>query len=238
MVRFGVPMVQTDLVRALPHRRAPRPIHFPSKASVPETLWHMLLRTLIFEALRRSVGRAAAVGSDQFVYFNASNPRRCVAPDAFVKLGGDPTPFPVWKTWERGAPELAIEVMSDSDANAEGWDEKLAKYHEMGVRELVAFEMNKPAGERLRVWDRIDEDLLERAIVGDKTLCATLGRFWVVGTADDLPVALRLSEDAEGKRLVPSSAEETRQAKMNQDAEAEARKAAEARAICDHCYDL
>lgn len=52
--------------------------------------------------------------------------------------------------------------------------------------------------------------------------CATLAKFWVVRRCDDIPVALRLSEDAEGSRLLPSLGEARKAAD-------DARKVADAR---------
>lgn len=70
-------MLETARSRA--HVRPPRSIHVPTAAAVPETRWHVILRL--------ELGSRARIGSDQFVYWNAKDPRRCIAPDAFVKLG-------------------------------------------------------------------------------------------------------------------------------------------------------
>ena len=101
-----------DAARALPHRSAPKPLHFPEDSDAPETLLHLLLRTLLFQALYRHCANRGSVGSEQFVYFNAADPKKCRAPDAFVKLGVAQEHFSVWKTWERGVPELAVEIAS------------------------------------------------------------------------------------------------------------------------------
>jgi hypothetical protein len=195
----------------LRHVRAPRAIHFPSEAEVPETKLHFKLRTALFLLLTRELSRHACIGSDQFVYWNARDPRRCLAPDAFVKLGRADETFDSWKTWERGTPELAVEILSEN----EDWQEKLDRYHELGVRELVSFD---PAAERLRVWDRVQEDLVERVIGRGATPCTTLRAFFVVAPVDGAP-ALRLARDAAGRDLWLSPAEH----------EARARAAAEKR---------
>jgi hypothetical protein len=65
-----------ELTRALPHQRAPRPLHFPSEAEVSETLLHLLMRTMLFQILKEFVGLRGAVGSEQFIYYNASNPQQ------------------------------------------------------------------------------------------------------------------------------------------------------------------
>jgi hypothetical protein len=124
-----------------------------------------------------------------------------------------------------GVPDLAVEVVSDSDRRR--WSEKLADYHELGVKELVRFDPGEPPGARLRVWDRVDEDLVERAIARDETPCVTLGVNWAVRPVEDEPVGLRLI-DGEGRLLeVPEEA-----AERARDAEAQGRAAAEAR-VCE-----
>ncbi len=207
MLAFGaMPHLPTrDAALALAHRTAPKPLHFPEEAEMPETMVHLLLRTLLFQMLQRRLGRSAAVGSEQFVYFNARDPRKCLAPDAFVKLGAVPEHFPIWKTWERGVPELCVEIASPFDKTARGT--KLARYHELGVCELAMFDPNRAAGKRFRVWDRIDDALVERKIVGESTPCLTLGMHWVVRPADGVDAALRLAEDPAGDVLVPTSLE-------------------------------
>jgi hypothetical protein len=56
----------------------------------------------------------ACIGSEQFVYWNAKDPRRCLAPDAFVKLG-KPDRSVRGRRGERGIPELGVEILSESD---------------------------------------------------------------------------------------------------------------------------
>ncbi len=192
-----------------------------------ETKLHMLMRMLLFQLLDRLFGDRAAIGSEQFIYYYAGNPKQCLAPDAFGKLGASNEPFPIWKVWERGSPELAVEVWSDSDGDA--WETKLERYHQLGVKELVLFEMEAPEGERLHVWERIDDDLVERQVALDATPCATLGMFWVVRSAAGLPTALRLAHDAAGARLVPTPDEAEMAAERAQALEKQARIAAERR---------
>ena len=63
----------------------------------------------LYEILRAAAGDEHTVSCDAFVYFDAGNPDRKLAPDGAVKLG---VLFDSWKTWERGAPELAFEILS------------------------------------------------------------------------------------------------------------------------------
>ena len=78
-----------------------RPLHFP--ASDPE--WemgegkrHQLLCELLRQILAVAAGEGSSVGSDQFLYFDASNPQRKCAPDGFVKLGVPDELFDTWTT--------------------------------------------------------------------------------------------------------------------------------------------
>jgi Uma2 family endonuclease len=211
----------TRPVRELRYVRAPEPIDFPEEAMVPESITHLVLRTFLFRLLRFALGPAHRVGSEQFLYWNASDTKRCLAPDALVRLNVPTARFKTWKTWEEGGvPDLAVEVVSDSDRRE--WREKLADYHELGIKELVRFDPAAPEGARLRVWDRVDEDLVERAISEDRTPCLTLGLHWVVRPVETEPVGLRLIDD-QGRLLeVPEEAAERGRA-----AEAELRAAAE-----------
>jgi hypothetical protein len=197
--------------------REPEPIHFPEEAEVPEGKRHLVLRTFLFRMLQFALGPAHSVGSDQFVYWNARDARRNLAPDVFVKLDVPDSSFGSWKTWERGgAPDLAVEIVSPNEGDGVTWDEKIARYHELGVKELVRFDPEEPEGQRVRAWDRVREDLVERQIVGDRTPCITLGLDWIVCAVAGEPVGLRLV-DGEGRLLeVPEEAAERR-------AEAEAR---------------
>ena len=69
---------------------------------MPEGKRHLVLRTFLFRMLTYALGPAHSVGSDQFVYWNARDPRRSLAPDIFVKKDVADTPFGSWKTWEQG----------------------------------------------------------------------------------------------------------------------------------------
>lgn len=173
---------------------------------MPETKLHFLLRTSLYAILELAFGAKARVGCDQFVYWNARDPKRCLAPDVFLHLGAPDCVFQSWKTWELGTPELAVEILSRSDEAPKVLGDKVERYHELGVQELVVFDPDGPAGSRVRAWDRIDEDLVERKVTADATPCVTLGAHWVVAPCGGLD-ALRLSHDAAGARLFPTPTE-------------------------------
>jgi Uma2 family endonuclease len=184
-------------------------VHFPVEATVPETKRHLKLRTLLFQILEHALADRASIGCDQFVYWDASDPRVCLAPDAFIRLGEPDTLFDSWKTWERGAPELAVEIVSEFDTSERSWETKLGRYRQMGVRELVRFDADASPAEQLRIWDRVDGDLVERVVEGPGgASCPTLGLFWVVTPAEGMPTALRLARDPQGEQLLLTRAEE------------------------------
>jgi Uma2 family endonuclease len=203
---------------------------------MPKGTAHLVIRIFVYQLLRHMLGHEHSVGSDQFVYWASNDPRRCLSPDVFVKLAVPQTAFGTWKCWKHGAPELAVEVVSPNEGDGIEWDEKLARYDELGVEELLRFDPEGVPGERLRAWDRVEGDFVERLVEGDRTPCLSLARLalavlWVVTPVEELPVGLRLV-DGDGK-LVPTREENEREARRaeaeGRRAEAEGRKAAEAR---------
>ncbi len=188
---------------------------------MPETQLHLDLRTLLYHLLSDHLGEAFTVGSDQFVYWDASDPRVCIAPDAYVAMSPAGAPVKSWKTWERGAPAVAVEIASDSDLRAEPWASKLARYQALGVRELVRLDVSGVPGSRLRLWNRETERLTERVVEGERAASQVLDLTWIVAPMERYEIALRF-EAGEPAALVPTRLE----ARI---AETEARRAAEAR---------
>jgi hypothetical protein len=188
-------------------RRYVRPIvavHFPSGDEMPETHRHLLVRTALYVSVEREIGERATVGSDQFVYWDPTDAGQWCAPDLMVRLGIVKRGFPSWKVWEDGAPELAVEIISESDAGSAAWRDKIARYRKLGVLELVGFDasdLERP----LRIWDYVDGDLVER----DRTFshCDVLDAYWQVREDSHGDLELRLSRDAQGKDLWLTPAE-------------------------------
>lgn len=227
--------------RGIRYVRPIEPLHFPSSDpewEMSESHRHGRLCELLYDLLRRALpDEEACLGTDQFVYFDASNARKKCAPDAFVKLGAKAEPTSVWLTWKRGAPELCVEILSPSDTKEKlTLTEKLRRFHAIGVSEVVAFDVDAPAGSRLRAWDLVDGDLVERVVEDERTPCLTLGAYFVVAphdfpelsAQDRLPAALRLAADPQGTQLFPSTREVARADREARLAEHEARLAAEA----------
>ena len=216
----------------LQYVRAPEPLVFPEEEEVPEGLPHLLVRTFLFQLLQFALGPAHSVGSDQFVYWIATDPRRKLSPDVFARLGVPQVSFGSWKTWENGgSPDLAVEIISPNEGDGVTWDEKFARYRELGVKELVRFDPEAPEGKRLRAWDLVRGDLVERVIVRDRTPCLTLGLNWTVCPIPKHPVGLRLIDD-DGRWLETETevAAKVREAEAKARVEAEARAEAEAKA--------
>jgi Uma2 family endonuclease len=205
---------------------------FPVEAQVPESKRHMALRTLLFQLLERAFAQRAAVGCDQFVYWDAQDPSACLAPDAFVRFGEQDDLFQSWKVWERGAPQVAVEIISESGASPQAWLEKLARYRNVGVSELVRFDTESERN-KLRIWDLVQGNLVERPIERAGTRSAFLDAFWVVVEQPAVGLTLRLSHDEAGTQLFPTPAEfEAEGRRLEAEGrrlEAEGRKLAEAR---------
>jgi hypothetical protein len=167
----------------------------------------------MYQLFSRISGGAHAVGADQFVYLDAANPKRCLAPDAFLKVGVRESLFSSWKTWRHGAPELCVEILSPSDTDEFlTLETKMERYRSLGVEELVLFDTDAPAGKRLRVFDRIEGDLVERLVEGDTTPSVVLSSLgapvsFVVAPAREREVGDALRLQRQGS-LVLTDAEE------------------------------
>lgn len=186
---------------------------------MPESFVHKRMCELLYQVLAHALTPANAVVSDCFVYFDASDEQRCLAPDAFVKLGcvQDTNTWDAWFVWDKGAPELAIEILSPSNTKEVlSWPTKLERYKALGVRELVCFNSDEERGQRVRAWDRIDGDLVERIVRNDRTPCVTLSAHFerhvefLLAGGDDVLLGLRLIN---GDVLLPTPLEAERAAK-------------------------
>src|SRR5262249_20718910 len=155
---------------SLPHVRPVQPLRFPSSEpeweKMPESRRHYIMRSAVYQMLKTALGDQHTYGCDQFVYFDAGNPKRKLAPDAFVKVYVPDHEFDSFLTWEEGVPGVAFEILSPSDS-PERWtfEEKLKRYRALGVGELVVMSVDGRPGERLHVWDRLQHDLVERVVL-------------------------------------------------------------------------
>jgi hypothetical protein len=180
--------------------RTPRPLDFPSDEQVPESPVHLRVRTALFLVLDEKLRGRAFVGSDQFVYWDAADPRACLAPDVFVHFGG-PFDLPrTFRTWDHGAPQLAIEVLSRIDLRDRDHEGRLERYRRCGVREVVLFDPESDAG-LLRIWDWIEGDLVERDLAeAEARYSRVLGAYFRVVPDARLGWMLKISDDLLGQR--------------------------------------
>lgn len=190
---------------------------YAAEDAVPESMLHLLIRTTLWALIRRHLaeqGVRAFVGSEQFVYWKQGNPVRRLAPDVYVAIGHDPhADVRVWKTWEQGPLQLAIEIVSDDVQK----DYALApaRYDELGVDELIVFDpFAGDAGSRVawQVWRRGPDGLAEvERHDGDRVASVVLGcHLRAVPSEDDGRVRVRPATGPAGDVLVPSEAEALR----------------------------
>lgn len=200
--------------RKFVHRylREPQPLFFPVDEEMPETRRHLEVRTALYQSLKAAFGDKAVLGSEQFVFWDPTDPGARCAPDVMLRLGERDTPFDSWKVWERGAPHLAVEIISASDSTDKPWAAKLERYRKVGIRELVSFDADEPDAP-LRIWDFADGDLVER----DPTApgfraCGVLGAHWCVRPEPEIGPTLRLARDPDGRDLYATPEEAQRAA--------------------------
>jgi hypothetical protein len=206
--------------------RTPTAIVFPTGGEMPETKRHLEVRTALYALLKLALADRAMIGSEQFVYWDPTDPSECLAPDAFVRLGEPDEMFDSWKVWERGAPHVAVEIVSKSDEREAPWTAKLGKYHRLGVREVVRFD---PESAEIRIWDSVQGDLVERVLApGESVECVPLDLYWVVAPNEVSAIMLRLSRDAAGKDLLPTAEDEREAARAEREAARAEREAARA----------
>jgi hypothetical protein len=194
---------------ALRHRyvRPPRPLLFPVVESVGEGIMGYEIRTILYEIVRLAFGESALVSTDQFLYWDPTNPKRCLAPDLGVRVGVRNEVISTWKTWERGAPQVGVEIISPSDAKELPWAKKFERYRQAGIAELVRFDVLGDTPE-LTLWDLVDGDLVERDLTDPQALFSdALGFYWCAVPDARLKALLRLAHDQEGKDLLPTPAE-------------------------------
>jgi len=207
--------------------RPPEPRHFPVEAPVPETLRHLELRTALYLSIRLELRGRATVSSDQFVYWDPTDPEQCLAPDVAVRRGSPAASLDVWKTWELGAPELAVEIVSEHDRPEQQARQKLERYRRAGVAEIARFDAEHPTAP-LRLFDLRGGDLVERDLRAPEAFhCDTLDLYWTVRDDAEIGLTLRLARDPNGKDLVPTPEE----AMQVERAEKEAERAAKEEAL-------
>ncbi|MBI3959656.1 MAG: Uma2 family endonuclease [Chloroflexi bacterium] len=127
-----------------------REIYYPESDGKPmaETDLHRELMYHVIHTLQAHLVNAVAyVSGNLLVYYEEGNPRRSVAPDAFVVFGVEQRRRRTYKIWEEGkGPDLAVEVTSRS-TRREDMVDKMALYARLGVQEYFLYD---PTADYLR----------------------------------------------------------------------------------------
>ncbi len=95
--------------------------------------------------LLESQGRPrAAIGGNQFLYYNPHNRRDNLSPDVYIALDVEPGARNVWFTWVEGkTPDIVFEITSPSTQQKDLSREprgKLTLYGRLGVREYYVYD--------------------------------------------------------------------------------------------------
>jgi Uma2 family endonuclease len=187
--------------------RAPVPILFPVDNDAPQSAWRREARALLAQSIERHLAGMALMSANGFLYWDPTDPQGHLAPDVAVRTPSASALLSSWKTWEHGAPHVAVELVSHFDQSMLELEDLLARYRRAGVREVVRFDHDEP-NTPVRLWDFFDGDLVERDPEGpDARLCDTFELYWCVQHHAGLGRVLRLSHDEAGELLVPSPAE-------------------------------
>jgi Uma2 family endonuclease len=192
---------------ARPYLRPPVPLVFPTGKPVPEGADHKLKLYDLWLSVRRAYPEGCLTSSDQFLYFDPTDPTLCLAPDFALRLGAKAELLKSWKTWEKGAPHVAAEIVSDWDRSTTRLKETLERYRRAGVLELVRLDPDNR--ERpIRVWDAFSGDLVERDLAHPEALrCDALGLYWCVQQDAKLGLTLRLGLTSDGRAILPTPEE-------------------------------
>ncbi len=118
-------------------------IYYPESDGKPmaETDLHRELMIHVIHTLQAHLANAVAyVSGNLLVYYEEGNPRRSVAPDAFVVFGVEQRRRRTYKIWEEGKGlDLAVEVTSRS-TRREDMVDKMALYARLGVQEYFLYD--------------------------------------------------------------------------------------------------
>jgi hypothetical protein len=205
---LALPTSVTPPRAARRYLRQPVPLYFPEEEKVPEGHVHWELLVTLWQSVRHALGDKALVTADQFLYWDPTNPKRCLAPDLAVRIGGPKVLVPTWKTWELGAPHVGVEIVSDWDRRTSTLEQKLERYRQAGIAEVVWFDSDAKEP-RLRFWDLVEGDLVERDLTDPEAQrCDAIGFYWCVVHDARLGSTLRMARDREGREILPTPTEE------------------------------
>jgi Uma2 family endonuclease len=118
-------------------------IEYPSSDGKPmaESDLHRDWMVRIIELLKAHfAGQKVYVSGNLLIYYVEGDPRKCVAPDAFVVKDCDPRRRKIYKLWEEGkSPSFVLETTSDS-TRGEDQQAKMRLYARLGVAEYFLYD--------------------------------------------------------------------------------------------------
>lgn len=131
--------------RALGFARPPTAHDLPETDGLPmDHELQALQMDLSFETLRlHFAGRRVHVGKNQIIYYSADQVRRrdFLGPDVYVVLDADSYPRPSWVIWDEGkAPEVVLEVLSESTHRRDRGEKKRIYQDDIGVEEYFWYD--------------------------------------------------------------------------------------------------
>jgi hypothetical protein len=99
---------------------------------------------------------------------------------------------------------VGVEIVSTWDKTDSTTEEKLERYRQAGIAEVVRFDPDeKDTAQRLRFWDLVEGDMVERDPSDPEARrCDALGFYWCVVEGKDLGLTLRLARDKDGRDLL------------------------------------
>ncbi len=226
------------------NRKAPAPVEYPESDGKPmsETPihWHATVDFAHPLMDRYATRLDAYVGSDMLMYWQEGDPAKRVSPDVFVAFGPDKAPERrIWKVWEEGvAADFVLEVTSASTRRREEAF-KAELYEKLGVTEYWQFDPTEDYLSPSLKGRRLGPDGTYEPIVLEERDGGLAGWSDVLGL-EMRPEghALRLFDPALGEflptsgeksRIIGEQAQTLKAVEAERDAEAEARRAAEAR---------
>ncbi len=177
--------------------------------------------------------RLVYVAGNNLIYYQQGDPKLRVSPDTYVVKGVENRRRRVFRLWEeKKAPCVAIEV-SSKGTRREDLVTKFRLYRDvLRVKEYYIFDpLREYLPGRMKAWELVRGDYVERQIEGDRILSRELGLFLVDAEMLRLVdprtgVALRTHDEAEARRR--GEAEGRRREAEGRRREAEGRMRAEA----------
>ena len=163
-------------------------------------------------------GQRVYVSGNLLIYYVEGDPKKCVAPDAFVVKDCDPRRRKIYKLWEEGKPpNFVLETTSDS-TQSEDLQHKMRLYARLGVAEYFLYD---PLG------DWLEPPLLGYRMVGGGYVPLEPGDNGGI-LSEELGISFRLEEGQlalydgmTGKRLQTNAEEVAKVKSQLQQAEAQ-----------------